>query len=62
MERGEKSLLCDPGSELRPGGSRTRRANIINGTEREKEKETLIATGWLWKAIRFQRSSSIHDF
>ena len=30
-EAGGKSLLCDPGSELRLGGREKRRANKING-------------------------------
>ena len=36
---GEKSLLCDPGSKLRLGGSENRRAKIINGMEKEKDKK-----------------------
>ena len=38
--RGEKSLLGDPGSELRLGGREKRRAKIIkwNGGEKEKER------------------------
>ena len=32
-EGGEKSLLCDPGSELRLGGREKGRAKIINGME-----------------------------
>ena len=36
---GEKSLLCDPGSELRLGGRENRRANIINGMKKKKEKK-----------------------
>ena len=35
MGRGEKSLLCDPGSELLLGGREKRRANILKG---DKEK------------------------
>ena len=35
--RGEKSLLCDPGSELRLGGRENRRAKIINGMEQKKK-------------------------
>ena len=35
--RGEKSLLCDPGSELRLGGGEKRRAKTINGMEKKKE-------------------------
>ena len=31
---GEKSLLCDPGSELRLGGRENRRAKMINGRGR----------------------------
>ena len=38
MGRGEKSLLCDPGSELRLGGRDNRRAKIINGMKKKKEK------------------------
>ena len=38
MERGEKSLLRDPGSELRLGGRENRRAKIMNGTGKKKEK------------------------
>ena len=40
-EAGGKSLLCDPGSELRLGGRENRRrAKIIHdGMEKEKEKE-----------------------
>ena len=35
--RGEKSLLCDPGSELRlRGGSATRRTKIMNWDEQKK--------------------------
>ena len=37
MER-EKSLLCDPGSESRLGGREKRRAKIINGMKKRKEK------------------------
>ena len=36
MGRGEKSLLCDPGSELRLGRRENRRAKIINETEKKK--------------------------
>ena len=32
--------MCDPGSELRLGGSKARRAKIINGMENKKRKET----------------------
>ena len=32
---GEKSLVCDPGSELRLGGRENRRAKIINGMEKK---------------------------
>ena len=35
---GEKSLLCDPGSELRLGGRGKRRAKIIDGMEIKKKK------------------------
>ena len=38
-ERGERSLLCDPGSELRLGRRENRRAKIINGMETKKRKE-----------------------
>ena len=34
--RREKSLLCDPGSELRLEGLEKIRANTINGMEKEK--------------------------
>ena len=34
MGRGEKSLQCDPGSELRLGGRENARAKIINGMEK----------------------------
>ena len=37
---GEKSLLCDPGSELRLGGRENRRAKTINGMEKKKKKKT----------------------
>ena len=42
MERGEKSLLCDPGSELRLliGGERKGRAKKINGIGKKKEKKS----------------------
>ena len=33
---GEKSLLCDPGSELRVGGRAKRRAKILNRTGTKK--------------------------
>ena len=36
-EGGEKSLLWDPGSELRLGKSEKRRAKIINGTKKKKK-------------------------
>ena len=36
---GGKSLPCDPGSELRLGGSEKRRAKIINGMEQKKGKK-----------------------
>ena len=35
---GGKSLLCDSGSELRLGGRENRRAKIINGMEKNKQK------------------------
>ena len=38
MGRGEKSLLCDPGSELRLGGRENRRAKITNGMDKRKNK------------------------
>ena len=41
MGKGERSLLCDPGSELRLGGRECRRAKIIlrvNGIEENKKK------------------------
>ena len=40
--RGEKSLLCDPGSEIRLGGrgSRTRKANKKNGTDLKPNTHT----------------------
>ena len=34
----EKSLLCDPGSELRLGGRENRSAKIINRMEKKKRK------------------------
>ena len=37
---GEKSLLCDPGSELRLGGRENRRATIINRMEKNWKKTT----------------------
>ena len=37
-EGGEKSLLCDPGSQLRLGGREDRRAKIINGMEKKKKR------------------------
>ena len=39
---GEKSLICDPGSELRLGGRGNRRAKIINGTEKKEESYITI--------------------
>ena len=36
---GEKSLLCDPGSELRLGGKENSRAKIINGCGKIKKKK-----------------------
>eukprot|EP00610_Laminaria_digitata_P001320 TRINITY_DN3196_c0_g1_i1.p2 TRINITY_DN3196_c0_g1~~TRINITY_DN3196_c0_g1_i1.p2 ORF type:complete len:51 (-),score=10.06 TRINITY_DN3196_c0_g1_i1:151-303(-) len=41
--RGEKSLLCDPGSELRLWRERDRSAKIINGMEKEKKKKRAAA-------------------
>ena len=41
---GEKNLLCDPGSELRLRGDRTRRANTINDMEKKKKRMRDIAT------------------
>ena len=38
MGRGEKSLLHDPGTELRLRGREKRRAKIINGMEDEKKR------------------------
>ena len=38
--RGEKSLLCEPGSELRVGSRERRRcAKIINGMSKKKKKK-----------------------
>ena len=37
MGRGEESLLCDPGSELRLGGREKGRVKIINTTKRKQE-------------------------
>ena len=39
--RGEKSLLCDPGSELRLWRERDRSAKIINGMKMKKKKKHL---------------------
>ena len=39
--RGGKSLLCDPGSELRLGGRQNRRAKIVNGMEKKKQVNKL---------------------
>ena len=37
---GEKSLLCDPGFEVRLGGrEKKRRAKIINGVEKKEKKK-----------------------
>ena len=36
--RGEKSLLCDPGSELRLWRERDSSAKIINGMEQKNKK------------------------
>ena len=36
--RGEESLLCDPGSEVRPGRREKRRAIILNGKKKNKER------------------------
>ena len=39
MGRGEKSLLCNPGSELRLlGGSEERKAKIRTGMEKKKKR------------------------
>ena len=35
--RGEKRLLCDPGSELRPRGREKRRAKVINGMQTKQK-------------------------
>ena len=37
---GEKSLLCDPGSELRLGGRENRRARTVSGMGEKKDLET----------------------
>ena len=43
--RREKSLLCDPGSELRLGGRENRRAKITNEMEnKNKNKKVLFTT------------------
>ena len=36
---GEKSLLCDPGSELQLAGRAKRRANIINTSKYDEKKK-----------------------
>ena len=38
VERGNKSLLCGPGSELRRGWREKRRAKITNGIEKNEMK------------------------
>ena len=40
--RGEKSLLCGPGSEFRLAGREKSRARIINGMTKNKKKEAKI--------------------
>ena len=43
MGRGKKSLLCDPGSELRLGGRENRRAKIINGMKKKTKNDYFIS-------------------
>ena len=42
---GEKSLLCDPGSELRQGGRENRRAKVKNGMEPQYGFEVMGTSG-----------------
>ena len=52
MEGGEKSLLCDPGSELRLGGrEKKRRAKITNG----KQKSTAAV-----ESRKYNNSNVVH--
>ena len=44
MDRGEKSLLFDPGSELRLGGRERKRAKIINKGIGKKKKKVLLSS------------------
>ena len=39
---GGKSLLCDPGSELRLGGRGEKRAKRVNGMEKTSKNELVI--------------------
>ena len=39
---GEKSLPCDPGSELQLGGREDRRAKNTNGVRKKKKKKKMV--------------------
>ena len=43
--RGEKGLLCDPGSVLRLGGREKRRAKIVNGMKKRRKKNGMKKNG-----------------
>ena len=46
MWRGQKSLVCDPGSELRLGGREKRRAKILNGINQKTKQKTIDCTSF----------------
>ena len=48
LGREVKSLLCDPGSELRLGGREKRRAKLINGMKTRKKNIVLPSICWPW--------------
>ena len=58
---GEKSLLCDPGSELRLAWRETIKAKIINGMEKKGEKKKRVRiVGWQSSSFRHYPSSYSH--
>ena len=45
-------MLCEPGSELPLGGSRTRRANTTNGMGKNKEKNTWVRVAQAFPTLK----------
>ena len=60
-EGGEKSLLCDPGSELRLRGERDRSAKIINGMKNENGDFHEKMSWFLNRHSRKKERKNVHN-